>query len=85
MSRPRLQVASHLSYAEITEQYETCCDEKIKAYWQIIRLLSQQTPYLSVQQVATTVQVSTDWVRKLVRRYNHFGPSGLNIKRLSKP
>ncbi len=46
MSRPRLQVTPHLSYAEIIERYETCSDSKLKTYWQTILLLSQQDPYL---------------------------------------
>ncbi|MBL1178238.1 helix-turn-helix domain-containing protein [Pantanalinema sp. GBBB05] len=84
MSRPHLQVASHLSYTEITRQYETCCNDQIKTYWQMIRLLSQQDPCLSVKEVADRVQFSTDWVRKLVNRYNRLGPIGLTGKRLSQ-
>lgn len=83
MSRPRLQVTPHLSYAEIIERYETCSDSKLKIYWQTILLLSQPDPYLSVEQVAETVKLSNDWVRKLVNRYNRLGPVGLTGKRLS--
>lgn len=77
MSRPRLKVTPHLSYPEITHHYETCCDDRVKTYWQTILLLSQKDPELSVEQVANIVQLSTDWVRKLVHRYNRLGPAGL--------
>jgi NADH/NAD ratio-sensing transcriptional regulator Rex len=77
MSRSRIQVTPHLSPTEITQRYKTCSNDRIKIYWQVILLLSQSDPYLSVEEVANTVQLSTDWVRKLVRRYNHFGAAGL--------
>ncbi len=77
MSRSRIQVTPHLSHAEIKQQYEMCSNNRIKTYWQAILLLSQNEPYLSVEEVANTVNLSTDWVRKLVRRYNHFGAAGL--------
>lgn len=75
MSRPRLQVVSHLSYAELVQRYETCQDARTKAYWQTILLLSQQNPCLSVEEVATSMQFSTDWVRKIAHRYNQLGPT----------
>jgi NADH/NAD ratio-sensing transcriptional regulator Rex len=77
MSRSRIQVTPHLSHAEITQRYKTCSNDRIKTYWQAILLLSQDDPYLSVEEVANTVHLSTDWVRKLVHRYNHFGAAGL--------
>lgn len=84
MSRPRLQVAPYLSYAEIQKQYASCGDDRIKIYWQTILLLSQQDPALSVEEVAARVEFSTDWVRKLVNRYNRLGPAGLAGKRSPK-
>lgn len=84
MSRPRLKVAPYLSYAEIKQQYESCCEDRLKNYWQIIYLLSQEDPALSVEEVADRVQFSTDWIRKLVHRYNRLGPAGLTGKRLPK-
>jgi hypothetical protein len=77
MPRSRIQVSPHLSHTEITKRYEMCSDDRIKTYWQAILLLSQTDPYLSVEEFANTVHLSIDWVRKLVRRYNHFGAAGL--------
>lgn len=87
MSRPRLRIVSHLSHTELLQQYEICCEHKTKIYWLTICLLSQQTPPLSVEQVAETVQFSTDWVRKLAHRYNRFGPAALTgqFQRRRKP
>ncbi len=87
MCRPRLQIVPHLSHTELIKQYETCCDDRVKAYWLTICLLSQPDPVLSVEQVAETVQFSTDWVRKLAHRYNRFGPAALTgqFQRRRKP
>jgi hypothetical protein len=87
MSRPRLQIVAHLSHTEIMQQYEACCDDKVKVYWLTVCLLSQSDPPLGVEQVAEIVQFSTDWVRKLAHRYNRFGPAGLtgHFQRRRKP
>lgn len=86
MSRPRLQVVSHLNRAEILQKYEMCLDSRVKTYWLTIYLLSQDDPILSVEQVAEKVHLSTDWVRKLVHRYNRLGPTGLtsNLQQFRK-
>lgn len=87
MCRPRLQIIPHLSYTELLKQYENCSDDKFKVYWLAIFLLTQPDPILSVEQVAETVQFSTDWVRKLAHRYNRFGPAALtgHFQRRCKP
>ena len=77
MARSRIQITPHLSDTEITQRYKTCSNDRIRIYWQVILLLSQKDPYLTVEEVANTVHLSTDWVRKLVRRYNYFGAAGL--------
>jgi hypothetical protein len=77
MSRPRIQITPHLSHVELTQHYDECQDSTVKAYWQVIQLLSQHDPNLSVEQVADIVGFSTDWVRKLAHRYNRLGSAGL--------
>ncbi|UBF30569.1 helix-turn-helix domain-containing protein (plasmid) [Kovacikia minuta CCNUW1] len=77
MSRPRIQIVPHLNDTELIRRYETCQDGKIKSHWQVILLMSQQNPYLTVEQVAEQVNFSADWVRKLVHRYNRFGPRSI--------
>ena len=77
MSRPRLQVAAHLNRSEILQKYESCSDSRIKSYWLAIYLLTQDDPVLSIEQVAGRVNLSKDWIRKLVHRYNRLGVPGL--------
>ena len=77
MSRPRLQVATHLNRAEILQAYTTCADSRVKTYWLAIYLLTQDDPVLSIEQVAARVHLSKDWIRKLVHRYNRLGTLGL--------
>lgn len=86
MSRPRLQLIPHLTHTEIAQRYESCSDGKVRTYWLTIYLLSQTDPCLSVEEVAETVHFSTDWVRKLVHRYNRLGPDGIisNVQQYRK-
>lgn len=77
MSRPRIQIISHLDYSELTRQYEECQDETVKNYWLAIQLLSHPETPLTVGQVAEVLGFSADWVRKVARRYNHLGPASL--------
>lgn len=80
MSRLRMQIAPHLSDAELTQRYEACQNAKVKRYWRAIQLLNQQNPCLSVEQVADTIGFSADWVRKLAHRYNRLGAKGITAQ-----
>ena len=84
MSRPRIQIASCLDYSEITRRYETCQHPKEKKYWLTIHLLSHPDEPMTVEQVAETLGFSTDWVRKVARRYNRLGASAFTHRSLSK-
>ncbi|MBW4445261.1 MAG: hypothetical protein KME10_29645 [Plectolyngbya sp. WJT66-NPBG17] len=77
MSRPRIQIIPHLDESELAQCYETCENSKTKTYWLAIQLLSRSHEPMTVEQVAETLEFSTDWVRKLAGRYNRLGPSGL--------
>ncbi|BAY53253.1 MULTISPECIES: helix-turn-helix domain-containing protein [Leptolyngbya] len=81
MPRPRIQIAPHLTYAEIIHCLETCQDSKAKNYWTAIQLLSHPTEPMTVEQVAAMLGYSTDWVRKLAGRYNRLGSISLSEKR----
>ena len=83
MPHLRIQIAPHLSHADLTQRYEACQNAKVKSYWQTILLLNQQNPCLSVEQVANTVGFSTDWVRKLAHRYNRLGAEGITAQQRS--
>ncbi|MBP5976426.1 hypothetical protein HW132_27795 [Brasilonema sp. CT11] len=69
MPRTRIQIIPHLDYAELTERYRRCQDVKEQRRWLVICLLSQPDHPRKVEQVAEITGVSTDWVRKIARRY----------------
>ncbi|CAN1212869.1 helix-turn-helix domain-containing protein [Tumidithrix helvetica PCC 7403] len=74
MSRSRIQIVPHLDSSQLNQRYQDCQEPKKKNYWQIIRLLSRADMPMTTEQVAETMGVSTDWIRKLARRYNRLGP-----------
>jgi hypothetical protein len=84
MSRPRIQIAPQLEYSEITRRYEMCQHPKEKKYWLTIQLLSQPEEPMTVEQVAEVLGFSSDWVRKVARRYNRLGASAFVHKALPK-
>ena len=53
---------------------------KEKTHWQTIWLLGRDN-HLRAEEVASIIGYSPDWVRKIVRRYNKYGPKGLEDKR----
>lgn len=63
MASTRILVTPHVSQTEIIQCYQTCSSDCIKIYWQVILLLSQSEPSLTIEEVAHTVHLSTDWVR----------------------
>ena len=77
MPRTRIQIIPHLDYAELTERYRRCQDVKEQRRWLVICLLSQPDHPRKVEQVAEITGVSTDWVRKIARRYNTLGPEAI--------
>lgn len=78
MARPRIQIAPRLEYSEIIRYYKTCQHPKEKNYWLAIQLLSQPDHPMTVEQVVEILGFSTDWVRKVARRYNRLGTAAFN-------
>jgi hypothetical protein len=78
MPRPRIKIAPHLDYAELTQRYETCDNPRVKNYWLAIQLLSDPDSPMLAEQVAQHMGCSVDWIRKLAGRYNRLGPSALS-------
>jgi transposase len=76
----RLEVAGHLTVMELFERYRSAGDTTTKAHLQVIWLKAQgwRTP-----EVARSTGYKTDWVRRLVRRYNEHGPESLGDRRAS--
>lgn len=78
MSRSRMRILPHLSFAELTQRYQECQNTKTENYWLAILLLSHPDTPLTVEQTAEQLGFSSDWIRKLVRRYNRFGAFSIN-------
>lgn len=67
-------VERHLTVSELLERFRSCDDAAEKTHWQAILLRLQGR---STALVADICGYKTDWVRRLVRRYNKMGPESL--------
>lgn len=70
----RLRLAPHLTHDEIFERYRSCKHACEKSRWHVIWLKSQQK---TTAFIAETTGFKTDWVRRIIRRYNEFGSESL--------
>jgi hypothetical protein len=78
----RIQLAEHLSSAELERRYRTCKESVERSHYHILWLLSSTN---SVQEVARVTGYSQEWVRVIVKRYNHAGPDALGDTRHRNP
>lgn len=69
-----IQIAPHLSIAELEERYRSCGDAVERSHCQIIWLLAQGR---STQDVSEVTSYSRPWIYELVRSYNQQGPEAL--------
>ena len=81
MAQSSLQVKMHLSPAEVKKHYLNCSDSVEKSHWQIIWLMTRKEDKLDTKHTAQVMCCTTDWIRKIVNRYNKYGPDGLKDKR----
>jgi transposase len=81
MAQRSLKIKDHLSPQQIHKRYIQCNGAVEKTHWQIIWLLARQDDPLKADEAAKVIGCSPDWVRKLARRYNAEGPTGLRDKR----
>jgi Winged helix-turn helix len=70
MTRPRMQLVAHLTRAELERGYRQAQNPIERSHWQIIWLFDQ---IQDTKKVAELTAYCTDWVRKLIRRYNQHG------------
>lgn len=84
MPCPRITVRPRLSEEDLFQRYRNCPNAKQRSYWQTLWLLSRRNQPLTVQEVSQVVGFSSDWVRKIVRRYNALGPTGFESYRVTK-
>ena len=69
-----IEIAPHLSVAELAERYRRCSDAVERSHCQIIWLLAQGRSTLEVAEVSS---YSRNWIYELVRSYNQQGPEAL--------
>ncbi|HRH93583.1 MAG TPA: helix-turn-helix domain-containing protein, partial [Candidatus Peribacteria bacterium] len=77
MAFPRQQPAKHLPKPQIRKRYESCTEPVERKQWRALWLLSAGRTPLSAREVALQLGCTSDWVRKILRRYNQFGPAAL--------
>jgi len=73
-----VQVADHLSIAELQSGYRGSKDATLARHFQVIWLLAQG---YTVAETARLTGFVRRWVEELVARYNRFGPSSLGDRR----
>ena len=73
-------MAGHLTVVVLFERYRGAEDAALKAHLQVIWLKAQGW---QTREVARSTGFKTDWVRRLVRRYNEHGPRSLGDRRAS--
>ena len=73
-----LEVAGHLSTAELGRRYRAARDRVERGHLQVVWLLAQGR---SRGEVARIMGLSGIWVAEIVRRYNETGPDGLGDRR----
>ena len=73
-----LEVAGHLSTAELGRRYRAARDRVERGHLQVVWLLAQGR---SRGEVARIMGLSGIWVAEIVRRYNETGPGGLGDRR----
>src|SRR5260221_3700972 len=70
----RLKVHPYLDSEELEKRYRNAQDAVERSQWQIVWLLSVGK---TSAEVAAVTGYCVDWVRKIVRRYNTGGPTGV--------
>jgi transposase len=73
-----LEVAGHLSAAELGRRYRAARDRVERGHLQVVWLLAQGR---GRGEVARIMGLSGCWVAAIVRRYNEAGPDGLGDRR----
>lgn len=80
---PRLlQLADHLSDAEVRSRFRACRDATERARWQVVWLKTQRR---TTAAIAETTGYTAPWVRAILRRYDADGPEALRDHRHDHP
>ena len=77
-----LELAPHLSVAELEHRYRQSRDPVERSHWHMLWLVGQGQ---TCPAVATLLGYSVPWVRTIVHRYNADGPAGVTDHRHANP
>ena len=69
-----LTIEPHLKVKDLQQKYRQSLDPVARSHYQIIWLLAQGK---KVKEVAEVTSYSTDWIYKIVKRYNLLGEKAL--------
>jgi transposase len=78
----RLTIPPHLALDELERRYRRATDPVARSQWQMVWLLSGDTP---TAEVARVTGYSVPWVREIARRYREDGPAGIGDRRHGNP
>jgi transposase len=78
----RLTIPPHLALAELEQRYRRAADPVARSQWQMVWLLSGDTP---TAEVARVTGYSVNWVREIARRYREDGAAGIGDRRHGNP
>ena len=73
-----VQIADHLSLAELQASYRGSKDATLARHFQVIWLLAQGQ---TVAETAALTGFARRWIEQLLARYNAFGPTSLGDRR----
>ena len=77
-----ITLANHLSSDELRHRYKATGTPAEARRYRALWLMSEGA---TATAAAKTVGLSDKWVRLLVQRYNHQGPTGLTDRRTTNP
>jgi len=72
--RKTLKLADYCTTDELLAHYRDCEDASVKAHWHMLWLKSKG---LMTGKIAEVTGFNTDWVRRLIHRYNDGGPEAI--------
>src|SRR5437879_3111135 len=78
----KLKLEAHLKSDELEKRYRDAKDSVERSQWQIVWLLSIGK---SSAEVSEVTGYCVDWIRKIVRRYNHDGVQAIGDQRHHNP
>ena len=81
MTTSRLTPLDHFTPEELRQKHLACKEPVEREHWLVIWLLAREDKDYTCPQVADILGYTSDWVRKLVRRYNSDPHEGLRDKR----